>query len=390
MKRRGRQDSSRLSTWAGRRTVTATTLAVDSPTTRNPPSYRKGPLPWTEWRLKARTTAPTRPTSPSRRSDRAGVRSRSGEPGLRPGSRGQPSSTAGAGGTDPSAIDRHQHGQQGADHDGLGPGVGAVVETVDGRSRSGARTRTGRQRRRPGPPPPNRAPEHRSAATRTARRAATPDRTAPPPRGTRCAAAARAPRNGRSSSGRKRCSASWPRRPGWKGHRCAAARAGCRRRPTAPTRIRPRGAETAPAAAGGPGGPRTGAARSWPVRRYSPSRSDVTRKPDRTKKMSTPSSPPLAHPSPAWNAMTARTATPRRPSRPGTTPIRSWSAGAAAPCSSITALGPALVSDSPCPARATAMAWARRLDRPFMIPRPMRVCRSPGGRSVRLQLGTAR
>ena len=54
-----------------------------------------------------------------------------------------------------------------------------------------------------------------------------------------------------------------------------------------------------------------------PCRPYSPTRSEVMRKPDRTKKVSTPRNPPRAHPASRWYAKTERTAKARRPSSAG-------------------------------------------------------------------------
>src|SRR6478752_1886609 len=51
-----------------------------------------------------------------------------------------------------------------------------------------------------------------------------------------------------------------------------------------------------------------------PVRAISSTRRPVMRKPESTKKTSTPTKPPLTTPTPAWNATTSSTATARRPS----------------------------------------------------------------------------
>jgi len=53
------------------------------------------------------------------------------------------------------------------------------------------------------------------------------------------------------------------------------------------------------------------------VWRHSPIRSEVIRKPERTKKASTPMNPPSMCGIPPWNSMTARTAKARTPSSAG-------------------------------------------------------------------------
>ena len=156
------------------------------------------------------------------------------------------------------------------------------------RPRSGTARRTGR-RSRPRTAATQPSPRRRSAGARTARPAATPDRTAPRPRGTRCAGAARGAETdevvlagsdvvpvGDVGQGGEGVAAELP---GWD-----AA--------TDPAGVRAERAETAerrqqPA---GPAGPERDSP-MVPVRACSPSRSEVTRKPDSTKNMSTPSSP---------------------------------------------------------------------------------------------------
>jgi hypothetical protein len=53
------------------------------------------------------------------------------------------------------------------------------------------------------------------------------------------------------------------------------------------------------------------------VARHSETSSEVMRKPDKTKNVSTPMKPPVATARPPWNIMTATTAKARTPSRPG-------------------------------------------------------------------------
>ena len=53
------------------------------------------------------------------------------------------------------------------------------------------------------------------------------------------------------------------------------------------------------------------------VWRHSPTRSEVMRNPDRTKKASTPMNPPSMCGIPPWNSITATTAQARTPSRAG-------------------------------------------------------------------------
>src|ERR1700722_5135533 len=66
---------------------------------------------------------------------------------------------------------------------------------------------------------------------------------------------------------------------------------------------------------------------------HSPTSREVIRKPDRTKKMSTPSRPPATRDTPPWKARTPSTATARIPSSPGT-----WGRG---PRAGASPLGPA-------------------------------------------------
>jgi hypothetical protein len=221
-----------------------------------------------------------------------------------------PDSPAGCGTAGADRQRRAQHGQQRG-----GTGVWRrPAQTGAGHDDQGQPDRAhdgGRRHRQPGPP-----------VSRERHQA--PGGQLPGPRG-----------QGEERPGRQRVGPG----QGYRERRCPARRTGsCRRRARRRSRRRGRRGPAAgvaasprrsrwrpprcrrPAAAGGPAPRRNRASRTVPVVSTSRESSPVMRKPEMTKKTSTPTNPPATPGTPAWNRTTASTATARRPSMSGRKP----------------------------------------------------------------------